>query len=280
MFRSSICRFCLFLDAKGIGNYKEITAPLVKQFNVEDPHATPEGKNAYNSRIRMFLGHLGENGGLSNPFLFLALNNVAAPKETLVVTLTGAEQKELEGMLRSGDGQISLRKKAMLQLGLHMGIRGIDIVNLIIDSIDWENASIRFMQAKTSYEVNLPMPDDVANALYRYIMQERPDSTGQNVFLRKNAPFSPLEANACCNALHAALPDRNVPGSGFHVLRKTFGTNLLKTGSDPQEVAEALGHQGMATVHRYMSLDEDRMRSCCLSLAGHGLLLEGGFYHG
>jgi hypothetical protein len=42
-------------------------------------------------------------------------------------------------------------------------------------------------------------------------------------------------------------------------------------------VAEALGQTGTDTVHRYLSLDEKRMRMCPLSLAGEGLSMKGGF---
>jgi len=279
MYRSSICRFCFFLDKQGITAFSKVTSAGIKQFNVEDPHATPAGKNAYNARIRKFLIYLGDRKLLSNPFLFIALPGVAAPTETLVVTLTVDEQSALEVSLGENDNGLSLRKKAVLQLGLHMGIRSSDIVGLLIDDIDWNNASIRFIQKKTKYEVNLPMPVDVANALFRYIMYERPETSSRNIFIRTKAPYIPLTKGVCQGALHDALPERDVAGSGFHVTRKTFATGILRSGANPQEVAETLGHRGTAAVHRYLSLDEENMRLCGLDLASHGLLLEGGLHY-
>ena len=78
----------------------------------------------------------------------------------------------------------------MLQLGLYMGIRQSDITGLTIDDIDWDNASIRIAQDKTDYEVILPMPTPVANALFRYIMQERPDTDSRSIFIRRYAPLN------------------------------------------------------------------------------------------
>lgn len=52
MFRTCVCRFCLFLDGVGVTGFGQVTAEHVKRFNVEDVHETPEGKNAFNSRIR------------------------------------------------------------------------------------------------------------------------------------------------------------------------------------------------------------------------------------
>jgi len=274
MFRTCVCRFCIFVDGIGVTAFGQLTAGHVKRFNVEDAHETPEGKNALNSRIRQFLEWLGLRGELHNPYLYLALPNVAAPGEGLVVTLTPDEQDELEGVLE-GDA-MPLRDKAMLQLGLRMGIRACDVVGLAADGIGWHDATVRLVQAKTGYEVNLPMPADVGNALYRYIVEERPESGERTVFLRSKAPYAPVGAGAARRSLARALPDRRVPGSGFHSLRKTFASNMLGRGAEPAQVAEALGHRGLDNVRKYLHLDEERMRLCGLSLEEAGLVPGGG----
>ena len=279
MYKQSICRFCISIDAMGVKSFKGLSAPVVKQFNLNDSHKTPEGKNAYNSRIRKFLQFLGENHLSDNPFLFLALPCVSTVREALVVTLTEDEQATLRQIFREDDISVRLREKAMLQLGLYMGIRQSDIAGLTIDDIDWDNASIHIAQTKTDYEVILPMPTPVANALFRYIMHERPDTDARSIFIRRYAPFTQIGPGACRNALMDALPERNVPGSGFHVTRKTYATNLLRNDVPVQHVAEALGHQGLYTVHKYLSLEECRMRLCGLSLHDGGLLLKGGLGH-
>ena len=52
---------------------------------------------------------------------------------------------------------------------------------------------------------------------------------------------------------------------------------MLRGGAAPAQVAEALGHRGIGNVRKYLSLDEERMRLCAISLEESGLLLEGGF---
>ena len=277
MYRSSVCRFCLAIHELGIRSFRSLDAKTIKHFNLNDTHRTPEGKNAYNSRIRYFLEYLGDTHAIDNPFLFLSLPSICAARETLVITLTGEEQEMLREIFQKDDETISLREKAMIQLGLYLGLRGIDIVNLTIDNVDWERASIRVLQEKTGYEINLPMPANVANAIYRYIMKERPDSSDRSIFIREKAPFNRIGKGACLKALGNALPDRKVAGSGFHVTRKTYATNLLKNNVSAQNVAEALGHRGLDSVHKYLSLEEAGMRQCCLSLSEKGLLLKGGF---
>ncbi len=278
MMGSSCCRFCFFLDQAGITSFSQVTSVHVKQFNRTDKHKTPAGKNAYNSRIRKFLLFLADQNALSNPFLFLALPSVNAPRETLVIVLSGQEQEHIQGLFEADNGDISLRHKAILQLGLYMGLRGIDIINLVIGDINWDDVSIRFVQEKTGYELYLPMPADVANALYQYIVKERPVSDNPKVFLRSRAPYCELETTtACTMALEKALPERNVEGSGFHVTRKTFATNKLQGGTDPDEVKEMLGHRDRANVHKYLSLDESRMKLCCMDLGERSIRMEGRF---
>ena len=278
MMCSSCCRFCFFLDRIGITSFSQVTSLHVKQFNLTDKHKTPAGKNAYNSRIRRFLLFLADRNVLSNPFLFLALPSVNAPRETLVIVLSDQEQNRLRCLFEEDNDDISLRQKAILQLGLYMGLRGIDIINLVIGDINWEDVSIRFVQEKTGYELYLPMPTDVANALYRYIVKERPVSENPRVFLRSKAPYCEFETtSACATALEKALPERNVEGSGFHVTRKTFATNKLQGGADPDEVKEMLGHRDRANVHKYLSLDESRMKLCCMDLGERSIRMEGRF---
>lgn len=271
MIRSSITRFCVFLDSEGLRSFKDLNASHIKKFHVYDIHKTPQGKNAYNGRIRKFLMYLGEHGLLSNPMLFASLPHAEAPHEKIVVVLTEEEMAELTDQINREDSRLSLRKKAMLLLGLKMGLRASDVADLDIESVNWENASIKFMQKKTSVEVSLPMPVEVGNALFRYIMEERGRKSSSKVFLSEKAPKKPVGRAVCSEALRTALPDREVEGSRFHVTRKTYATQLLKNGVGANMVAEALGQRGTSSVHRYLSLDTERMHMCPLSLSECGV---------
>lgn len=271
MIRSSITRFCAYLDSQGIHSFREVDVSHIKRFNVFDQHRTPQGKNAYNGRIRKFLIYLGEHQYLTNPMLFIALPCTSAPKETIVVVLEKEEMAELQEQLTTDDSRLSLRKKAMILLGLKMGLRSSDVVNLSIDDVNWSSASVRFVQKKTFVEVCLPMPAEVGNALFRYITEERGKNASPQIFLSEKAPHKSVGRAVCGNALRTALPDRKVEGSGFHVMRKTYATTLLKNGVGAAMVAEALGQRDTASVSRYLSLDADRMHMCPLSLSECGI---------
>ena len=55
---------------------------------------------------------------------------------------------------------------------------------------------------------------------------------------------------------------------GFHILRRTFASELLRNTVAPDMIAEALGHAGISTVDKYLTTDEKNLRSCMLSLEG------------
>ena len=275
-YRSAVCRFCTYLCESGIHSFNDVTFSVIKTFNRQDGHRTPAGKNAYNGCIRKFLAYLGEQGLVDNSMLFAALSSTYAPRETIVVVLTDDELTQLYEQINRDDSSLTLRKKAMLLLGLKMGLRASDIVSLEIGSIDWKNPSIRFVQKKTGVEVNLPMPAEVGNALYQYITKERRQSPNPVIFLSEDAPFEPLDSTACIRALHSALPERSVPGSGFHVTRKTYATQLLRNGVGVDMVINALGQRGDDAVDRYLCVDDERMRLCPVSLLEYGI---GGWSH-
>ena len=270
-YKAAVYRFCSYLISEGINSFREISASYIKGFSLYASRKSVSGKTSYNSEIKKFLIYLCENGHMDNPMLFMALTTAYAPGESVVTVLTAEEMALLEENLAADDSGLSLRDRAMLLLGLRMGIRASDVVNLKYSDINWKNQSIHFIQQKTGVEVMLPMPTDVGNAIFRYIMEERREKSVPQLFLRARAPYVPVGSGACTQALEKALPDRDVAGSGFHVTRRTFATGLLRAGTGVDVVADVLGHRGTGAVHRYLSLDDDRMLMCPMSLQDYGI---------
>lgn len=273
----SILRFCKYIISKGLSSYDEITSGNVADFNLEDVHGTPEGKNACNGRIRRFLKYLYREGLLSSPSLHLALGYSAAPRETIVVTLTADEVETIREFIGHAVRGLDIRDSAVMLLGTEMGMRGSDIAALKMQDIDWKNRAIRFCQKKTDADAWIPMPVAVGNALFRYLRDVRPKKAKNDyVFVEPKAPYGPMTRNICYGALKRILPDRSVRGSGFHVTRKTFSTNRLRNGVRPEEIADVIGHRGTKSLECYLSLDDERMALCPLSLADLMIQPEGG----
>jgi len=111
------------------------------------------------------------------------------------------------------------------------------------------------------------MPVQVGNAIFVYLKNGRSKSAKMDfIFVRSKAPYEPLNKGACTSTLERVLPGRKVPGSGFHVMRKTFSTDMLKGGTPSSNISDVLGHSTTGTAHKYLALDEQRMGLCPLSL--------------
>lgn len=281
MDMTSCVRFCDFLSKAEFVSFKDLTAVTIKDFNVQDKHLTAGGKGAYNSRIRKFLKFLAREGYVANASLYQALGGPAAASDHIVITLSEAEKAKLKTFNISAVSALELRDKACILLGTEMGIRGCDIVNLRFSDINWKDRSIRFRQEKTVVEVWLAMPVSVGNAIYNYIKAGRPkEAKCDHVFVTAKAPYRELAPPSCRQALRRALPDRNVEGSGFHVTRKTFATERLRNNVDPDQIANAMGHATRDSLTPYLSLDDERMGLCPLSIEDLGILMGGGFSDG
>ena len=267
IFKSALTKFCHFLVNEGMVSFTPLSASIIKKFNQADIHTSAKGKNQYNSKIRAFLKYLERESLVSNMKLHDALFCTSAQCENIVTTLTEEERQEIKERHQKASTAIELRDRAMMLLGTEMGLRGIDVVELRISDVDLHKQTIRIMQSKTSKEIERPMPVNVGNAIYTYAKFGRHETKSEYLFIKTCAPYDKVTTSTCNKALNRTLPNRNVPGSGFHVGRRTFATDSIRKGITPSVIADLVGSQDITALKPYLSLDEERMRLCALSLA-------------
>ena len=274
----SILRFCHFLISENIVSFAEITADRLIAFNLSDVHASSEGKNACNARIRRFLRYLYRTDIVTNPHLEKVLGYSAVKYEKMITILTPQEIETIKQYIIEASTPIQLRDSAIVLLGTEMGIRGCDIVRLRISDICFKSRTIRFVQDKTSVEIQLAMPVSVGNAIFKYIKMGRPKGCSCDLlFVALDTPHRPLTRSVCIGALKRMLPNRIVPGSGFHVTRKTFSTYKLRGGIAPELISSAMGQRTVKSLAPYLSLDDERLSMCPLSLDSLNILMKGDF---
>ena len=268
MYRSSIARLVRFMCSQGIESYRDITPDFLVEFNKQDRHATVEGKQAYNSKIRGFLKYLFEEGIVENPYIAESIPTVVSRRTRIPSVLTTAEISSLlEHQIPAEDVNL-LRAHGIVMLGLFTGLRASDVAALKFSNIDWSNRSISIIQQKTGKFVKLYLPVEAGNALYRYLKYGRPNSELPYVFLNHRAPYGILHKSVCTRSLYRFLPVRKGSSEGFHILRKTFATNMLQGSNSTFIIADALGHQGDGTVYTYLGMNPDKMRRCPLKWMG------------
>lgn len=274
MCRAAGCSFFKYLEDNGIDNPVSITPDVVKAFHNHDVHSTQESKNAYGTKLRQLLRYMADQD-LISPTLAFAVSASCAPHRSIVDVLSDAMVEKIYEYREKASTPMELRDTAMVMLGLRMGIRGADILKLQVNDFDWKNKTVSFIQQKTSKAITLPVPTDVGNSVYKYIMNGRPESavTGNGyIFISHQAPYIPLKVTtACRGALKRILAEYGFElstGQGFHMTRKTFATRMLRADNKLDDISNALGHARQETAEVYLERDEDKMRLCPLEFGG------------
>ena len=229
--------------------------------------------------IYISLDLLYEQGLIEDPYLYRALPTAVSDRVSVVQTLSKEDVAAIWAVNPDELSPKALRDYAMVCIGLTMGFRASDIVSIRFSDIDWKQKSICVIQQKTGKALVLPMPVKTGNILFRYLRDGRPKSDEPYVFIRHEAPYDRIQRGVCRSALKRFLGIQKHSGCNFHAVRKTFATKLLEGGTNVELISDALGHSNDSTVHKYLSLDEKRMRMCTLSMAETGIFFKGGAFH-
>ena len=139
--------------------------------------------------------------------------------------------RDIERVIASCDTGtvLGIRNRAILLLLARLALRAGDVCYLRYSDIDWNNAHIQ-VRGKSKHAARLPLPQDVGDALLRYIHSARPPVDAQRVFLRLNAPQRPFaDPAAVSNIVSRALKRAGVDspgGRGAHLF-PSFGSDSL-----------------------------------------------------
>ena len=193
--------------------------------------------------------------------------------------LTDAEYKKLRDGLLSDETGISLRDKAVGLLAMFTDLRSCDILNLTLNSIDWDNDVLSIEQQKTGVPLDLPLIPVVGNAIYEYVTKKRPKTETQEIFISHNHPYSRLVGSTCysisCSimkkfGIRQAAGDRR----GLHLLRHHLATELLSKDVPVPIISKILGHSSPNSTQAYLSADFTHLKKCALSIEGFPVRVE------
>ena len=130
----------------------------LQDFNRKDVHTTPEGKAAYNCRIRCFLIYLYEQGLICNPYLYKALPTMSAPRTVIVQTLSSEDMAYICLSILIRFHLWNCGYYAIVCVGLTMGSEALTSVLSSFEISTGRRRSICLTQEKTGKNIALPMP--------------------------------------------------------------------------------------------------------------------------
>lgn len=271
--RRHICiirQFLGFIEKLSMQNFTKLTSANVKDF-IED--AAPSHKASmptFTGAIKKFLSYLAGHGLVS---INLEWNLISpAPRHRKLLPCFSDQQTD--ALLDSVDRTTPIGKRdyAILMIALWTGLRGVDILGLKRSDIDWNRKVVKVIQGKTGVGIQTDLSPGVGNAIADYILNGRPETDSPHIFVRHRRPHDRLSDFAGNDIMVRSLYKAGISheawdGKSFHALRRTFGTRLVRAGVPIRSVGEMLGHGNPNSAIRYIALDKEGLRLCCLDIA-------------
>ena len=175
------------------------------------------------------------------------------------------EPEQVKRLLQScnQDTLIGRRDYVILLLLARLGLRAGDVVHMTLDDIDWEAGEL-IVRGKSHRQDRLPLPQDVGEALVRYLSHGRPRCSSRRVFIRIKAPHKGFSSSvAICNIVRRALlrVNLNPAFKGSHLMRHSLATQMLRGGASLAEIGKLLRHQRLNTTQIYAKVDLKALRA-------------------
>jgi len=175
------------------------------------------------------------------------------------------QPEEVERVIASCDpnSPIGKRDRAILLLLARLALRAGDVAQLRLGDIDWIHASIS-VSGKGGRQTQLPLTQELGQAIVIYLQAGRPQSDSDAVFIRCCAPFCAFANQVAISTIvKRAMRRADVAYASrgaAHVLRHSAATSMLRHGASLQDIAAILRHRSIETTRIYAKVDVAALR--------------------
>ena len=234
------------------------------------------GKNAYYQKrevdeVKKFLFFCACQGIIERD-LSCKFPNIKAVKESKIPSVfTNDEIRRLLLYCSSRHSKNRLRDYAMILLMAVYGFRSVDVSNLDLRYLNFEDGTLMFSQSKTGTVIRHQFLPHVGNVLVDYILNERTDSNSTLLFLQANG--NGLSSKTSSNVVRSGFLNCGIDVEkrkcGSHSLRHSVASSMVNDGYSIFTVANVLGQTSAATARLYAKVDLSRLTLCALEVPVH-----------
>jgi len=264
----TVKRLFSWLISHDINRIEDITVTDIRQFIIDSTSIfSPRSIPNLRVGIRKFFAWAFERGYTTSSFEGLFEFTVAMERKIIPAPPPEEVSRVLDSIDRGT--VVGKRNYAIIMLGVVTGLRAGDVASIKFDDINWQAGEIRITQNKTGKPLALPLTVDVGEAVLNYIMNARPKSESNHIFLRTLPPFKEFSSGSAIGGIYSGYRKRlGLSAEGFHSLRRSLGKNLVTSGAPLTTVAQVLGHTTIDNTQQYVALDVVHLKECALDFTG------------
>jgi site-specific recombinase XerD len=142
-----------------------------------------------------------------------------------------------------------LKHRIVLTLIYSAGLRGQEVVNLKLSDIDFERRTIHIRQSKYKKDRIVPLADNMAKGLKKYLQAEHPHLW----LFNGHEPDGRYSVRGLSWVMRESLKKTTICKEvTLHSLRHTYATHLLEEGLNIVTLKELLGHAHIVTTMIYL----------------------------
>ena len=156
----------------------------------------------------------------------------------------------------------SLRNQAIYLLSVRAGLRVQSIAGLLLNDVIDTSGNLRevvnlhssIVKGGKNYAVYLTHPE-LREALTKYIFDRKSPKQVPNLFIsQKGRAFTP---NSLSHTLLKLYRDAGFDNGSSHSGRRSFATNVLKSGVDIVALKTLMNHSNISTTAEYVSHNDE-----------------------
>ncbi len=147
--------------------------------------------------------------------------------------------------------------KTVVQTMFYTGGRISEMIHLTLEDVDLQGRVLHIINGKGGKDRDVPINDKLHQILTHYLGHIREAHSNRFFALARTGKVSASYVN---HWIHAAVEelgwDKDISA---HVLRHSFGSNLLEKGASVVSIQKLLGHSSLRVTSRYLHQDTDKL---------------------